>query len=224
MEWFTLWLKKIILLVLLAAFLDLILPNTSLQRYVKMVMGLIILLTIMSPVFTLFRIPPEELALRLSSYQQEFEARDEPNPQWESLSKKLMQQQDEQMERYVSGQMESLIRQQVLSAYGIEVSSVDVRFRQSGESTPDIEAITVVVSEDKGGEQKSPEKEDPVRPIRPIEIEVGSESQSKEFDSVPVSGQQHTALYREIAAQVAQDWQVAPDQVRVISAKENETG
>ncbi len=48
------WLTQIILVVLLATFIDLILPNRTMQRYVKLVVSLFILMTILSPVLQLF--------------------------------------------------------------------------------------------------------------------------------------------------------------------------
>jgi len=48
------WLKQIILVVLLATFIDLLLPNRTMQRYVKLVVSLFILMTILSPVLQLF--------------------------------------------------------------------------------------------------------------------------------------------------------------------------
>ncbi|WP_126427539.1 stage III sporulation protein AF [Brevibacillus marinus] len=222
MEWFVLWLKKIILLVLLAAFLDLILPNTSLQRYVKMVMGLLILLTIITPLFSLFHVTPEELAARFSRYQQQLE-REGPNPAWQRLSQKMLETRDEQVERYVSTQMESLIGEQIEAAFGVGVASVDVRFRDSAAGGPKIETITLVVGGDEGGEQSAPTGET-VRPIRPVEIavEVESAARQAEQESVPAAGGRQTLLQQRIAAQVARDWQVAPEQVRVIPADEQE--
>jgi len=48
------WLKQIVLVVLLATFIDLLLPNRTMQRYVKLVVSLFILMTILSPVMQLF--------------------------------------------------------------------------------------------------------------------------------------------------------------------------
>jgi len=47
------WLKQIILLVLVATFFDLLLPNNSMERYVKLVMGLLIIFAILNPIFSL---------------------------------------------------------------------------------------------------------------------------------------------------------------------------
>lgn len=47
------WLKQIVLVVLLATFIDLLLPNRTMQRYVKLVVSLFILMTILTPVLQL---------------------------------------------------------------------------------------------------------------------------------------------------------------------------
>ena len=52
-SWMSDWLKQIVLLVLIATFIDLLLPNNRLDRYVKLVMGLLIILAMLSPVFQL---------------------------------------------------------------------------------------------------------------------------------------------------------------------------
>lgn len=54
MTWLSEWLKEIIFVVLIAVFLDLLLPNRSMERYVKFIVSLLILLTMLSPVMRLF--------------------------------------------------------------------------------------------------------------------------------------------------------------------------
>ncbi|WP_028544142.1 stage III sporulation protein AF [Paenibacillus taiwanensis] len=54
MTWLSQWLKEIIMVILLATFIDLLLPNRTMQRYVKLMMSLIILLILLSPIMKLF--------------------------------------------------------------------------------------------------------------------------------------------------------------------------
>ncbi|CUH97438.1 hypothetical protein P22_3568 [Propionispora sp. 2/2-37] len=51
----TLWIKNIILVVLFASFLDLLLPSSSMQRFVKAIVGLFIMLTILNPIVNFFQ-------------------------------------------------------------------------------------------------------------------------------------------------------------------------
>lgn len=48
------WLKEVILVVLIAVFIELLLPNRAMERYVKFVISLLILLTLLSPLMRLF--------------------------------------------------------------------------------------------------------------------------------------------------------------------------
>ncbi|MFN7251149.1 MAG: stage III sporulation protein AF [Anaerobacillus sp.] len=54
MQLLTEWISNIILLILLASVLELLLPNSSLQRYVKMVVGLLLLVIILTPLISIF--------------------------------------------------------------------------------------------------------------------------------------------------------------------------
>jgi stage III sporulation protein AF len=206
MVWLTLWLKKIILLVLLAAFLDLILPNTSMQRYVKMVMGLILLITIISPVFSLFRVSPEDLALRLNRYQDQFS--NTPGEEWRSIAGRLAGQQDEQMTQYVEQQMEAAIRAQVKSDFGLEPRSVEVSLDVKNGEQPEIKQIELAI-----GEEQTAADNSGIKPVQSIDIRL-DETKPDAQEAKPVFGQSNP-LYRRIAGAVAREWNVPPDQVKV---------
>lgn len=49
---FTDWIKYIIFVVLFASFLELILPSSSMQRFVRVIMGLFIMLAILNPIIS----------------------------------------------------------------------------------------------------------------------------------------------------------------------------
>ncbi len=59
------WVKNIVLIVLFASFLELLLPSSGMQRFVRVIMGLLILLAILTPVVDVLqsRLTPEVPAL-----------------------------------------------------------------------------------------------------------------------------------------------------------------
>ncbi|WP_160033455.1 stage III sporulation protein AF [Paenibacillus sp. An7] len=59
MEWLSGWLRELILVVLLATFVDMLLPNRSMERYVKLVLSLLILLTLITPLINLLSSEPD---------------------------------------------------------------------------------------------------------------------------------------------------------------------
>lgn len=55
LQWMNDWLREIIVIIMLAVFIDLLLPNDKMQRYVKVVLSLFILMAILSPIVSLLK-------------------------------------------------------------------------------------------------------------------------------------------------------------------------
>jgi len=214
LDWLNLWLKKIILLVLLAAFLDLILPNTSMQRYVKMVMGLILLLTILTPVFSIFNLSQDELALKLSRYQEDFQ--NATKADWQPLAKKLMGQQTQQVTSYLKEQIESAIRLQVKETYGKEPAAVDVQIAGDNPEATVIEHITLTLADEE--DAKTEETVPAIKPIEEVTIDL---SERPQVDPQASEEPQVRAEDMQMAQWLAQNWSLEAEQVQVIRQTKN---
>ncbi|WP_410514692.1 stage III sporulation protein AF [Paenibacillus sp. BR2-3] len=55
MTWLGGWLREIILVVLLASFVEMLLPSKSMERYARLVLSLLVLLTMLSPIVSLLK-------------------------------------------------------------------------------------------------------------------------------------------------------------------------
>lgn len=51
----TVWVKNIILVVLFASFMELLLPNTSMKKFIRVIMGVFIMLAILNPILLLLK-------------------------------------------------------------------------------------------------------------------------------------------------------------------------
>ncbi|USB34677.1 stage III sporulation protein AF [Paenibacillus sp. YPG26] len=129
MTWIANWLKEIIFVVLLAGFVDLLLPNRSFERYVKLVISLLILLTLMSPVVKLIGGDPvQELQTALNQTTKELDpnmdssSTDQIVQQGLALRKKQEAQSLEWAGQEVAREME----QQIEHKAGIQVERVKV--------------------------------------------------------------------------------------------------
>ncbi|TKI55969.1 stage III sporulation protein AF [Brevibacillus antibioticus] len=213
MTWLTLWLKKIILLVLLAAFLDLILPNTTLQRYVKMVMGLILLLTIISPVFSLFSLSQEDLAFRLDRYQQELNK--PASAEWKRITDKLLGQQNQQITAYVQSQVASSVKASVKEQYGVTVEDVTITLNKQNPEQPTLERIELLVGDANKEEQKGQSTIEPIKPVQPVEITIGKPIEIKPDSKSEMAATAHhdNPLYAQITNDVAKEWGLSKSQV-----------
>jgi len=53
-DWINEWVKNIVFVVLLASFVDLLLPNASMQKYARVVLGMLVILIIITPILEVF--------------------------------------------------------------------------------------------------------------------------------------------------------------------------
>ncbi|MDO7905170.1 stage III sporulation protein AF [Paenibacillus sp. JX-17] len=197
MEWLSGWLKELILIVMLAAFVDLMLPSKSMERYVKLVLSLLILLTLLTPVVKLLSANPA------AKLQETFQAMtrggslDGKAPTLEQVladGKKLRQQQDHQALQWAGEQMAQQMKEQISQETGIMVQSVQIGIRdgssisQDGSSQaaqPDVQSVTVLLGppRDPAGE-KPPDsnkndspREIRVDPVASVHVQLGKDAE-----------------------------------------------
>ncbi len=56
MDYIIQWTTQIIIFIILAIIIDLIIPNNALEKYIRFVMGLILLLLFLQPILQLFQV------------------------------------------------------------------------------------------------------------------------------------------------------------------------
>ncbi|MCD8508703.1 MAG: stage III sporulation protein AF [Bacillus sp. (in: Bacteria)] len=64
----TAWITNIILLILFATILELLLPNSKMQRYVKLVVGLMLLMVMLQPLLSIFQTDTDEWLQDITSW------------------------------------------------------------------------------------------------------------------------------------------------------------
>ncbi len=189
------WIRQIVILVLIAAFLDLLLPSGSMDRYVKLVMGLLIVMAMLSPVFRLLDREPDLAAIRLKP---------DTDPPVESMEN--IQSRGEQMEEAANRQvrdeaerrLESTLSSEVAGKFKVEVVKADVTMSES--RTDDMEIKQVELRIRSREPEASPAEQETVRPVEPVNIMVGSLS-----DGPDAAGKsEETEQTRRIARWVAE--------------------
>ncbi|WP_374019947.1 stage III sporulation protein AF [Paenibacillus thiaminolyticus] len=243
MQWFSQWLKEIIMVILLAAFIDLLLPNRSMQRYVKLMLSLIILLTLLSPVLRLFdsnvtaELAREWNSLLSTSSPKSPEGKTLEQIRWEG--ERLARAREQEALRLAGAQMEASMKEQINRALlqagaagssggtAVQVAAVHVTLAQDGrQGQPAIERIALTLEEAPVTEQAAapgsggPPEPNPVAAIEPVRIEpieAGS-SPPGTPEEAPASGTGSGELLRLEAAAVGaltSAWLVKPEQIAV---------
>jgi stage III sporulation protein AF len=145
-DWLGQWLKEIVLIVLFAAFVDLLVPDNALKKYVKLTISLMILITILAPLI-------EWLKPNLDIREAAFTAMASGDAGMPPLSAvleeggKLRMEAESRATRLAEQQIAGQIRRQVGQAFPVTVVSADVRLGPGEqEGTAEIESVRLILS------------------------------------------------------------------------------
>ncbi|MEK3703477.1 stage III sporulation protein AF [Paenibacillus sp. FSL R7-0198] len=143
MGWLSNWLQDLIMIVLLATFVDMLLPNRSMERYVKLVLSLLILLTLLSPITKLLKSDPVgELKRAMSA----MDAPSDGNATLEQIlaqGKRLQSNEQEQSLQWTAKELANVMKGQIEETTGAKVRSVEVQLTMSKYET-EMEAASSV--------------------------------------------------------------------------------
>lgn len=169
MGWLSTWLRELIMIVLLATFVDMLLPNRSMERYVKLVLSLLILLTLLSPITKLLRSDPVgELKRAMTA----MESPSDGNVTLEQIlaqGRQLQSNEQEQSLQWTARELASVMKGQIEETTGERVQSVEVQLvmskRQadtdasSAGDLPVIKSVVVQMSPPGSGKRNDPEQQ-----------------------------------------------------------------
>lgn len=193
------WLKQIIVIILIATFVDLALPGSSMQRYVKVVVSLFILLTILTPVIQLIRSDADPAAWFAGAES----GTEGPSrlPELQSVlreGERMRGNREREAVEMVRGQVAEAVRIEVEQRFAVDVRQVQVGIGEDEEGRLRLESLVVTVDdgavmaaartgqgtgsdssaperggsvadEDTGGGEDAIHTVGPVKPIEPID-------------------------------------------------------
>ncbi|HLR66422.1 stage III sporulation protein AF [Virgibacillus alimentarius] len=154
MDVITQWVTQIIVFILLATIIDLIIPATSMKKYIKLVVGLILILIFLKPVFYLFNINiHQSLETAYSQlYEEEMENQDIEN-QIKMQKNEIQASQDAYILEEMTVQLKNLAKDPLREIHQAEITDIQFEFSKKEKvSYEDLEKVIVYLQELKNGE------------------------------------------------------------------------
>ncbi|UFT97737.1 stage III sporulation protein AF [Radiobacillus kanasensis] len=118
------WVTQIILFLLIAMVIDLLLPNSSMRKYIRVVVGLLLILIFLKPVFHLFEIDTNQL---LSEVMPTMDTSIEEENMKNSIELKKNEIQASQRAYILDKmavQMENSVEEELKKDYGVAISEI----------------------------------------------------------------------------------------------------
>ncbi|GIO42956.1 stage III sporulation protein AF [Paenibacillus apis] len=238
------WLKEIIIIVLFAVFIDLLLPNRAMERYVKFVVSLLILLTLLSPVMRILSGSEPEKMIAAAFDQVSGNVGGGTEVETESILKQgelLRKKQEAEALQLAGDQAAVQMKQQIELETGQPVERVMVILaredpsaeakgqgstQQAAEGTLYIEKVEVVM---KVTEQAASESSDKSIKVRKVDVSLPDKIGRKTEDTLAVSGVSYgdaespanstetAKLTESIQSLMVREWGISADAVTVIA-------
>lgn len=174
-EFLSSWVRNIIYIIIFIVFLEVLLPNNSMRKYVKAVAGLLVIVVILTPFTRLFG-SHVDLQHTISKYYLDINQLDVKNK-----SELLEGQQHQLTMRVYRDRISQQIKNQIerLIDNGIAVVEVDVNMDPEDERYGEINIVDILFIE-------KPPHDAIIQPIKKIEIGSGDEEQEKGEDGAEI--------------------------------------
>ncbi|KMM37874.1 stage III sporulation protein AF [Guptibacillus hwajinpoensis] len=192
------WVTNIIVLILLATVLELLLPNSSMQRYVKMVIGLMLMAVILSPVLTIFS--KDFNTMLRSATLNDFDRSTQLENTIESKKSEIQASNAAYIEEQMAVQLKSQVEKELRERFNLQISNIALHLTEE-EGEKNIDQIAVMVEE--------AARDQSVSEIEAVSVSFQiEENELEDFDSTDSTS-------KKVAYFLADEWALYPKQVGV---------
>lgn len=130
------WVTQIIIFLLLAAIIDLLVPATAMKKYIKLVIGLILMLIFLKPLFFIFNVDMEyELETSLSQLYEKEKETDSLENLIKIQKTEIQASQDAYILEEMTIQLRDVAESPLLEQYQTEIVEIDYLFLTADEKT-----------------------------------------------------------------------------------------
>lgn len=200
MDFLKAWITNIILFILLATVIDMLLPNSSLQKYVKVVVGLLLISIILSPVMKLFSSDFETAIVSISKLQNNGGNKNIENS-IDLQKKEIQASQQAYILEQMAVQLKMDAEEELMEQHDMEIAGIQVKANQTGETltAENLESITVEIAEPR-------EEEESVTVVQ--EVKINTEQ--------PLQSEQDAINTEQVTSLLAEKWNVPKETIQIV--------
>ncbi|MFJ7927991.1 stage III sporulation protein AF [Peribacillus sp. NPDC096448] len=168
------WVSNIIIFVLLATVIDMLLPNSALQKYAKMVIGLLLIAIIITPILGLFNKDFDDILTAATSEFEDQKKKDLGNLT-EMKKKEIQATQGAYILKQMAVDLQAEVEEELMVDYKMKISSIDVGVKNEEEpGVDDLQNITISLEKAEGKENSE------IEAVAKVDINTDSPSTSND--------------------------------------------
>lgn len=175
------WVGNIVIFILVAVILELLVPNTQLQKYVKMVVGLLLILLLLSPLLKIFSIEPEQIFESMKTEQTV--SKDILEKNMNKQKNEIQAAQSAYIEEQMAVQLKRQVEEELMKRYELTIEQLAIQFDSDlHQNDVNIRSIHVVLNNSNDNHVKKVErvKKVKVRSERNQRLQENTENQREQ--------------------------------------------
>lgn len=168
-EGMKIWIKSIVTVIILVSFLELLMPEGKMKKYLNLILGFIIMLIILNPIINILNTTEslEDEVFKLSS--------DMNKKEYSFSSSNIEKKQMNQLKELYKARIEQDIEYRVESKYDVKVEKVNIEIENNTkEKMGEIKKLELIVNNNK---EKSSESAIPI-----VKIDISDNENSKNIE------------------------------------------
>ncbi|MCM3571827.1 MULTISPECIES: stage III sporulation protein AF [Mesobacillus] len=193
------WITNIIIFILLATVLDMLLPNSSFQKYTKIVTGLILIAIILSPVLKLFTSDFETAIASMGQFSS-FEDEKIKNS-IEFQKKEIQASQHAYILETMAVQLKTAAEEELMEQQGMEIANIELEVNDQ-DQRPFPENLEYVIVHLKKAEDEG----ETVAVVREVEIDTNA----------PLPSKQTSQNTDQISSLLSEKWNVPEKSIQIM--------
>ncbi|MFS0643972.1 stage III sporulation protein AF [Siminovitchia sp. 179-K 8D1 HS] len=196
------WITNIVIFIMLAMIVDMLLPNSSMRKYVKLVTGLLLITIVITPVFKLFSADVDDLIAAFSDSDDE--TGEFLQEKTEEKKKEIETSNHAYILKQMAVQMKESIEKEMIDRYGMVITDINIKSEPGAGDVPEnIKKITVRLEpETKTGE---------VEKVQEVTVDLKQQSTDRPQESA-----------EDIIAMLSQHWDVPAEKIEVAGEGRNQ--
>lgn len=200
------WITNIIVFILLAVIIDLLLPNSTMQKYAKMVISLLLIIVIINPIFRIFTTDMNDV---LEQFQVNNSASTETDIKnsMEFQKKEIQASQRAYILEQMAVQMKTMADEELVQRYDVTIDKILLSESKQADqihSQKDLTQIEVLLKEN----AEETVEEEAIETVQPVTIDT-----TKELET---DVEQSKINPNEVTAFLAEIWEVEEEKITLL--------
>lgn len=200
MSFLTEWITSIIIFILLATVIDMLLPNSSMQKYAKMVIGLLLIVVILTPILKILSTDMDELFASMTTNSINISEKNIKNLT-DSKKREIQALHHAYTLEQMADKMKDQVEEELMEQYGLKVKSINPVVKDGPlSSLPEddfLEYVEVLLVD--------AETVTAISTVKPVTIDT----------SKPLERKEENEGHEKVQAFLSEQWQLHPNIISV---------